>query len=794
MKSKNRIVLLFTLSSFVITTGFSSAQTNHTWNGTDGDYLTPANWTPATAPSATDPVAISAGTVTTTTELSRAAETTLSGGILQVTGVNFLNATDAAATLTINSGELQHSGAFFVGASNLEGKIVQNGGTLTSTVSDGWYLSQNEGSNGTYELNGGTLNVIDNSTNIDEEIQIGIQANSDLFHLNGGIANFSAATTGRRFYVSRNATLKIDSGTLNADAFQYFIIGRQSATNTLSKMEVNGGDINLTNTTGALIVGAGNGGVLNFNGGTLHTNNGSMWLGDGSAAGTVNQTGGEIDLGTSNMTLSRQNSGTYQMSGGHLSLGSIVVGSGTYPQFALQGGEVVLTGDQRSIVDESWFYALAPVEATYDEASNTTTLSATKPTGKESTYRYYRFTTTRLRDRFSTAIQFSEFEFLHNGQLVNLNGVTVDNGGATTPDAEGPANVIDGDVTTKWYQGVNGPLVFDFGTATAIDGYRFVTANDYPDRDPQRWTLEGSSDGLTWNVIDRVISDYPMTTNRRVETLDIPLPTDVPEEPALTSLDWIGDKSSVWDDGLNNWFADSATAWVDEVDAIFGEQGTSKAITINGTVVPSLLEFNAAGYSISGGSFSLDSGVIDTNYDATINSVITGSAEIRKGGDGILELTGQNTFTGKTNVRSGTLLFTGSASSTGNGGLLMANETGAKTILEMNSTGSLTYSGSALIGNATDSVGIFHQTNGTVTSGTSGAYFTVGNGSNAYAEFRLDGGTFNASTSGPSGIRIGFGGSYGSLVQTGGTLNCPRYLAIGSATGTGMASFLSGNA
>ncbi|MBK1884788.1 hypothetical protein JIN85_20430, partial [Luteolibacter pohnpeiensis] len=32
------------------------------------------------------------------------------------------------------------------------------------------------------------------------------------------------------------------------------------------------------------------------------------------------------------------------------------------------------------------------------------------------------------------------------------------------------------------------------------------------------------------------------------------------------------------------------------------------------------------------------------------------------------------------------------------------------------------------------------------------------------------------------------------LVQTGGTLNCPRYLAIGSATGTGMASFLSGNA
>ncbi|MBK1884093.1 discoidin domain-containing protein, partial [Luteolibacter pohnpeiensis] len=775
----------------------SYAQTSRTWSVAEGDYSESINWSPAGTPAITDPITIAEGTATASEVFTRAASTTLSGGTLDVTGFDFANASTGAATLSISAGQLIHSGAVFSLAMDNEGTFIQTGGSVTSNTTDGWYLSNATGSKGVYELTGGDLTVYTTSTAVAKQIHIGLQSNGDLFHIDGGTANFSGSST-RRFYTSTNSILRIDSGTLNADNLLYFVVGRVGATNVNSLMEVNGGAVNMTNIpdNGAFIVGGAGDGLLQMNGGTIATNNGALWISDGAINGTVNQTGGEIDLGTSNLTIARASTGRgcYQMSGGKLTAGSIVIGNGASPQFAFQGGQIVLSGDQTDLLDASWFYALSPVETVYDAESDTTTFTATPVEGKESTYQYYRFTPTRLRDRFSQSVQMSEFNFLLDGVPVSLDGVTVDNGGAETPEAEGPDNLVDGDVATKWYQAESGPLVFTFPTPVTIDGYRFYTANDAVDRDPQRWTLEGSSDGETWEVIDRVQTNYPTPVGRKIATLDVPLPTVVPEEMAITSLDWIGDKSSVWNDGLKNWYADEASVWIDDVDAIFGEQGETKAVTIDGAVAASLLEFDAAGYSLSGGSISVSSGVINTNYDATIGSVITGTPEIRKGGDGILELTGQNTFTGKTNVRAGSLIFSGTASSTGNGGLLMSNETGAKTVFEMNSSGSLTYTGSALIGNATDSVSIFHQTSGMVTSGSNGAYFTVGNGSNAYAEFRLDGGTFQAYEPSPAGIRVGFGGSYGSLVQTGGTLNCPRYLAIGSATGTGMASFLSGNA
>ena len=60
---------------------------------------------------------------------------------------------------------------------------------------------------------------------------------------------------------------------------------------------------------------------------------------------------------------------------------------------------------------------------------------------------------------------------------------------------------------TKWLTSKVNPtgwLQYEFldVRAYAINGYTVTSANDYPDRDPKNWTLEGSHDGITWDILD----------------------------------------------------------------------------------------------------------------------------------------------------------------------------------------------------------------------------------------------------------------------------------------------------
>lgn len=139
----------------------------------------------------------------------------------------------------------------------------------------------------------------------------------------------------------------------------------------------------------------------------------------------------------------------------------------------------------------------------------------------EQTYRYFRFTQKALRGPTPNSIQLSEFVFLHAGAPVSLTGMTVTNPGGDsppqnnpTPGTEEPVNLKDLNLNTKWLDFNKAPVVFDFGTATTIDGYNFATANDAQERDPVSWTLEGSDDNATWTLID-AINNYPTTTARK---------------------------------------------------------------------------------------------------------------------------------------------------------------------------------------------------------------------------------------------------------------------------------------
>ena len=90
-------------------------------------------------------------------------------------------------------------------------------------------------------------------------------------------------------------------------------------------------------------------------------------------------------------------------------------------------------------------------------------------------------------------------------------------GGTITASAENPPNegiekLIDNDINTKllaFEPSVR--VIFEQSIPTVVTKYSITSANDAPDRDPLRWTLEGSNDGVNWILFDqRDNIDFPL--------------------------------------------------------------------------------------------------------------------------------------------------------------------------------------------------------------------------------------------------------------------------------------------
>jgi hypothetical protein len=162
--------------------------------------------------------------------------------------------------------------------------------------------------------------------------------------------------------------------------------------------------------------------------------------------------------------------------------------------------------------------------ATRDGNDETATLILRTVQGGDTTWRHVRFTPDKLRENATaSSIQLAEFAFFHDASPVPV--AAVSNPGGNNPQFETPALVIDGNTSTKWLDFNKGGLVFDFGTPVTIDAYQLTTANDNPERDPVRWTLEGSNDGATWTLIENLTAfDFPVSLGRGQPTQVIPLP------------------------------------------------------------------------------------------------------------------------------------------------------------------------------------------------------------------------------------------------------------------------------
>ncbi len=372
------------------------AMAQSTWIGGVGDWSDGTGWSTGLVPAPATDVLINTGEVTHNGSFDRmGGDTEVSGtGILNVSG-HFRNGVNifGSDVLVAGNGQINQTGDFFMVGHNVPGSFTQNGGVVNSTVKRGWFLSDNPGSDGSYYLNGGLLNVSMTGTNADWNVRFGKSGDNDLFHVNGGTATFTdTESADRRVYIQRNATLLIDSGSATFSQFRFFSVGREAAGD--SRVIVNGGSLNILDlkANGGVALGGHmdnsetefHTGHLEVNGGqVVITGGGGLWVGDGGR-GVVEQTGGTILMADLDVILGRSTAAVgsyYAMSGGSLIANNILLAENgaVDAQFIFTGGSITLNGDRTDILSESWFNAVNGTVAIYNASNDTTFITIPEP-------------------------------------------------------------------------------------------------------------------------------------------------------------------------------------------------------------------------------------------------------------------------------------------------------------------------------------------------------------------------------------------------------------------------------
>ncbi|MEE6272449.1 ThuA domain-containing protein [Georgenia wangjunii] len=90
-----------------------------------------------------------------------------------------------------------------------------------------------------------------------------------------------------------------------------------------------------------------------------------------------------------------------------------------------------------------------------------------------------------------------------------------------SPDNEGVENLIDGSENTKWLAFARtATITLELAEPAVITNYALTSANDFAARDPQTWTLRGSTDGETWVDLDTRSDDFAQRFQRKTYEFD----------------------------------------------------------------------------------------------------------------------------------------------------------------------------------------------------------------------------------------------------------------------------------
>ncbi|WP_328530059.1 GH92 family glycosyl hydrolase [Nocardioides sp. NBC_00368] len=83
----------------------------------------------------------------------------------------------------------------------------------------------------------------------------------------------------------------------------------------------------------------------------------------------------------------------------------------------------------------------------------------------------------------------------------HVTGVTAS--GENTGSGEGAAELVDGDINTKWLTfATTGWVQIRLDQPVKVVRYALTSANDAAERDPKDWVIQGSTDGQTWTTVD----------------------------------------------------------------------------------------------------------------------------------------------------------------------------------------------------------------------------------------------------------------------------------------------------
>lgn len=98
--------------------------------------------------------------------------------------------------------------------------------------------------------------------------------------------------------------------------------------------------------------------------------------------------------------------------------------------------------------------------------------------------------------------------------------------GENTGGGEVKENLVDGEPSSKWLVfEPTGWLEFDLDKTVKIAKYALTSANDHAERDPQDWTLKGSTDGTDWKTLDTRTGEA-FTERFQTKTYDITEPAE----------------------------------------------------------------------------------------------------------------------------------------------------------------------------------------------------------------------------------------------------------------------------
>ena len=166
----------------------------------------------------------------------------------------------------------------------------------------------------------------------------------------------------------------------------------------------------------------------------------------------------------------------------------------------------------------------------------------------------------------------------------------------------------------------------------------------------------------------------------------------------------VTDGSGTWDGVSSLWFRSTNgidTSWPGAAGiAVFGSSGTG-TVTISGTQNVAGLVFNTA-YTLNGGAISASTNVVlvvSNSANATISSLLAGSQNLTKFGNGTLTISGNNNYTGGTIQNAGIITISNNSNALGNG-IITINAGSSRLIINdnLNVTNSIVINGGGTTG------------------------------------------------------------------------------------------------